>query len=107
MCLKQEKSKVITICGSLRFKDEMIKIALEMELAKNVVLLPIFPIDDTKKLTDTQLDILGRMHKEKIKISDEILVVNVNGYIGKSTNSEIEFARSLNKTIVYYENDEI
>ena len=39
---------------------------------------------------------------EKIKISDAILVVNVNGYIGDSTKSEIEFAKSLNKEIIYY-----
>ena len=45
---------------------------------------------------------LGKMHKEKIKLSDAILVVNVNSYIGKSTKSEIEFAESLNKEIVYY-----
>ena len=44
----------------------------------------------------------GRKHKEKIKLADAILVVNVNGYIGNSTKSEIEFAKSLNKEILYY-----
>ena len=42
------------------------------------------------------------MHKERIKLSDAILVVNVNDYIGSSTKSEIEFAKSLNKEIIYY-----
>ena len=42
------------------------------------------------------------MHKEKIKISDAILVVNVNNYIGSSTKSEIEYAKSLGKEIIYY-----
>ena len=42
------------------------------------------------------------MHKEKIKISDAILVVNINGYIGEDTRSEIDFAKSLNKEIIYY-----
>ena len=45
---------------------------------------------------------LSQMHKEKIKISDAILVVNVNNYIGASTQNEIEFAKSLNKEIIYY-----
>ena len=45
---------------------------------------------------------LNRMHKEKIKLSDAILVVYVNGYIGDGTNSEIEYAKSLNKEIIYY-----
>ena len=45
---------------------------------------------------------LDKMHKEKIKLSDAILVVNVNDYIGNSTKSEIEYAKSLNKEILYY-----
>ena len=45
---------------------------------------------------------LDKMHKEKIKLSDTILVVNVGSYIGESTKSEIEFAESLNKEIIYY-----
>lgn len=43
-----------------------------------------------------------KMHKEKIKLSDAILVVDVNGYIGNSTKSEIEFAKELGKDIIYY-----
>lgn len=45
---------------------------------------------------------LGKMHKERIKLSDAILVVNVDNYIGSSTKNEIEFAKSLNKEIIYY-----
>jgi len=45
---------------------------------------------------------IDKMHKEKIKISDAILVVDVNWYIGNSTKSEIEYAKSLNKEILYY-----
>jgi len=95
--------KVITICGSLKFKGEMIKIAGQMELAGNVILIPIFPVNDDKyAFTEEELTMLGKMHKEKIKLSEAILVVNVSGYIGNSTKSEIEFAKSLNKEIIYY-----
>lgn len=45
---------------------------------------------------------LDKMHKERIKLADSILVVNVNDYIGSSTKSEIEFTKSLNKEILYY-----
>ena len=55
--------------------------------------------DDYKKEEALMIDM---MHKEKIKISDAILVVNVNGYIGNSTKSEIEYAEKLNKEIIYY-----
>lgn len=95
--------KVITVCGSLKFKDEIMKVAGQMELEGNVILIPIFPINDDKDtFTEEELIMLGKMHKEKIKLSDAILVVNVNGYIGNSTKSEIEFAKSLNKEIIYY-----
>lgn len=45
---------------------------------------------------------IDKMHKEKIKISNAILVVNVDNYIGSSTKKEIEYASSLNKEIIYY-----
>ena len=45
---------------------------------------------------------LNKMHQEKIKISDAIFVVNIDGYIGNSTKKEIEFAKSLGKEIIYY-----
>lgn len=95
--------KIITICGSYKFKKEIAEIAEKMALEGNCM---ITPIDLTKKDKDSystdELLILGKMHKEKIKISDAILVVNVNNYIGDSTNSEIEYAKSLNKEILYY-----
>ena len=48
------------------------------------------------------LEKLKKAHFKKIEISDAILVVNVNNYIGKSTNLEIEYAKKLNKEIIYY-----
>ena len=95
--------KIITVCGSLKFKNEMIKITEEMILKENCMLTPIeltkHNKDDYKKEEALMIDM---MHKEKIKISDAILVVNVNGYIGNSTKSEIEYAEKLNKEIIYY-----
>lgn len=99
----EKKAKVITICGSFKFKDEIMKVAMQMELEENVILIPIFPTNDDKDAhTEEELMLLGKMHKEKIKLSDAILVVNVNNYIGNSTKNEIEFAKSLNKEIIYY-----
>ena len=66
----------------------------------------ITPIDlikpNKEAYTEEQAILLDKMHKEKIKLADAILVVNVNGYIGNSTKSEIEFAKLLNKEILYY-----
>ncbi|HOP65755.1 MAG TPA: hypothetical protein PLX66_01860 [Bacilli bacterium] len=95
--------KIITICGSLKFKKEIMEISEKMELKGNCFLTPIFPTKPNKDdYTEDEILVFGKMHKEKIKLSDAILVVNVNGYIGNSTNSEIEYAKLLNKEILYY-----
>ena len=51
---------------------------------------------------DTAIEYKIEADKEKIRISNAILVVNVDNYIGESTKSEIDFAKSLNKEIIYY-----
>jgi len=95
--------KIITVCGSLRFYKEMMEITEKMELEGNCMLSVIYPTkEDKDAYTEEEVLILDKMHKEKIKLSDAILVVNVGGYIGNSTKSEIEFAKSLNKEIIYY-----
>ncbi len=100
---EEDKMKIITICGSLRFKKEMMEIAEKMELLGNCVITPIYPTNSNKDAyTKDQVEVLDQMHKEKIKIADTIIVINVNHYIGNSTRSEIEFAQTLNKEIIYY-----
>lgn len=100
----ERKPKIITICGSFKFREKILELAMQMELAGNVILTPIFPIKDDKvTCTQEEARILGKMHKEKIKLSDAILVVNVNGYIGNATKSEIEYAKTQNKEILYLE----
>ena len=95
--------KIVTICGSLKFQNEMMRIAEEMELKGNCILPVIYPTRMNKDTyTKEEHFMFDKMHKEKIKLSDAILVVNVDGYIGDSTKSEIEYAKSLNKEILYY-----
>lgn len=95
--------KIITVCGSYKFKKEMIEITEKFALQGNCMITPIeLTKSDKNAYTENEALILDKMHKEKIKLSDAILVVNVNGYIGNSTNSEIEYAKSLDKEILYY-----
>ena len=95
--------KVITICGSYKLKKEMIDIAEKLTLEGNCVLMPNELSRNSKDdYTLEEALMIDKMHKEKIKLSDAILVVNVNGYIGSSTKSEIEYAKNLNKEIIYY-----
>ena len=95
--------KIITVCGSYKYKKEIMEITEKMALEGNCVLPPIELTKSGKDAyTEEELLTLGKMHKEKIKLSDAVLVVNVGGYIGNSTNGEIQYAESLNKEILYY-----
>lgn len=82
---------IITICGSMRFSDEMLREYARLSAGGHIVLLPAF----TKLLQDEHLDrsILRSLHDEKILMSDKVVVVCPEGYIGDNTRREIEFAK--------------
>lgn len=104
--------KVITLCGSTRFKDEFMKAQKELTLKGNIVIsvglfghsgdYEVWENMDEGTLTKTK-EMLDDMHKRKIDMADEIYVINVNGYIGESTKSEIEYAISTGKKVNYLE----
>lgn len=94
--------KIVTLCGSLRFKLKMMKIAEIMALEGYWILTPTYPILDNIERTEEQLLKLKEEHFKRIELSDAILVVNVNNYIWNSTNKEIEYAKKLDKGIMYY-----
>ena len=110
--LKQQKYKVITLCGSTRFKDEFIKAQKELTLKGNIVISvglfghsgdnEVWENMSEGELTKTK-EMLDDMHKRKIDMSDEIFVINVDGYIGESTRSEIEYAKNHGKIVKYLE----
>lgn len=93
---------VITICGSSRFKDEMMQVAKQLTLQNHIVLMPmVFHHTDGDELTTEQKLSLDNLHKQKIDMSDAIFVVDVDKYIGESTWSEIDWARRHNKQIFF------
>lgn len=97
-------AKVITICGSLKFKDEIIRVTEKLELEGNCVLSIVYLArEDKDSLSETEIKLLGQMHKQRIRMSDAIFVVNVDGYIGNGVASEIAYAKSLGKEILYLE----
>lgn len=96
--------KVITLCGSTKFKKEFEEINKKLTLEGNVVLsLGIFSHTDGEQLSDEQIKMLKDIHKQKIAMSDEIFVINKNSYIGNGLKEEIEYAKQLNKGISYLE----
>lgn len=94
---------IITICGSTKFKNEMLNVASELTLNGNIVLMPFVFAHCGDKITDRQKSLLVKLHFEKIQMSDAIYVVNINNYIGESTRNEIKYAKKLGKIIVYLE----
>jgi len=99
-----EKPKVICLCGSTRFKKEFERVNYDETLKGNIILtVGCFGHADGVEFTEDQKTALDELHKRKIDIADEILVINVDGYIGSSTKSEIEYAKKENKGIRYYE----
>lgn len=48
-------------------------------------------------------EVLDELHFRKIDVADEVFVVNYNGYIGESTQNEIEYAMKQGKSITYME----
>ena len=88
---------IITICGSTKFKDEMINTAKELTLNGIIVLMPFVFAHCGDSITDEQKLLLDKLHFQKIEMSDVIFVVNVNNYIGESTKREIEYAKKLGK----------
>ena len=96
------KYKIITLCGSIKFKDEFIGVQEKLTLDGNIVLTPNF-FNNIKKedIDEKTKKMLDEMHKQKIDMSDEIYVINVGRYIGESTKSEIEYAKTKGKKISY------
>ena len=99
-----EKSKIITLCGSLKYLEKMWEVAESLSLEKGYAVIGVNPHVMDRPLTEYEISTMKRLHKEKIAISDGIFVVNVNGYIGDSVKEEIAFAKSLRKEILYLEN---
>lgn len=104
--------KVITLCGSTRFKDDFMRVQKELTLKGNIVISvglfghsgddEVWDGMDEGTLSKTK-EMLDDMHKRKIDMADEIFVINVGGYIGDSTRSEIEYAVKNGKKVNYLE----
>ena len=104
--------KVITLCGSTRFKEQFMEAQKRLTLEGNIVISvglfghagdqEVWDGMDEGTLSKTK-EMLDDMHKRKIDMADEIYVINVGGYIGDSTRSEIQYAEEHGKTVRYYQ----
>ena len=103
---------VITLCGSTRFKEQFLEAQKRLTLEGNIVISvglfghsgdnEVWEDMDEGARTRTK-EMLDDMHKRKIDMADEIYVINVGGYIGSSTRSEIDYAKATGKPVRYLE----
>ena len=103
---------VVTLCGSTRFKNEFMEAQKRLTLEGNIVISvglfghsgdqEVWENMDEGTLTKTK-EMLDDMHKRKIDMADSIFVINVGGYIGDSTRSEIDYAKTHGKEVRYLE----
>ena len=94
------KSRIITICGSLKFEGIMKEISEKLEFEGNCVLSVIYPTKSKDSYSSKEIESLSKMHLQRIEMSDAIFIVNVDGYIGEATTYEMNYAKSLNKEIL-------
>lgn len=99
------KYPVITLCGSTRFKEMFLEMQKRLTLEGNIVIsVGLFGHSgDEEVWAPGTKEMLDDMHKRKIDMADAIYVINVDGYIGSSTRSEIEYARNNGKRVLFLE----
>jgi len=99
------KYKIVTLCGSTKFKDDFIAVQKRLTLeGKLVISVGLFGHSgDDEVWSESTKEMLDDMHLRKIDLADEIFVINSGGYIGDSTRKEIEYAIRNGKGIKYLE----
>lgn len=104
------RPKIICLVGSTRFYRAFMTAARDAELAGEITVGPAFSPDvgpdehgGDVGVTAAQKEAIDSSFVHKIAMADEILVINVNGYIGESTRKDIQVARSLSKPIRWLE----
>lgn len=105
--------KIICLCGSTRFTNEMLMLMWEYA-KKGIIALGwcVLPtnhnsngseIDHHLAEKEGVADILDELHLRKIDLADEVYIVNIGGYIGEGTSREIKYAESLGKPVKFLE----
>jgi hypothetical protein len=104
------RPKIICLCGSTKFKEAFDDANYHETMKGKIVLSVGFCMHASGNrhgeyigCTPEQKIALDELHKQKIDLADEVLILNVDGYIGDSTRSELEYAQKLNKKIRFLE----
>lgn len=101
---------IVCLCGSTRFHKEFARANYEETMAGKIVLSVGFFMHSSQEAhgttfacTSEQKKALDALHLDKINLADEVLILNVGGYIGESTSRELQHARDAGKKIRFLE----
>jgi hypothetical protein len=101
------RAKVITLCGSTRFEAQFAEVSQRLTMEGCVVLsvgmfrLPDLPGYDWATDSDDIRGRLATVHLQKVRMADEVFVIDPGGYLGESTRREIAYAESLGTPVRY------
>jgi hypothetical protein len=108
------RPRIICLCGSTRFEQDFRRVAAELTLGGAIVVKPdVFMNDghaDKAHLPPVTAEVkqaLDALHFRKIDLADEVLVLNIGGYVGESTRREIDYARGHGKPVRYLVDERI
>ena len=106
-----DRPKIVCLCGSTRFMEQFFNSGWDETMKGNIVLsvgvnLKMKTADGGhvgEAMGEEVKVMLDELHKRKIDLADEVLILNVGGYIGESTRSELEYAKAHGKRVRFLE----
>ncbi|MFT3851822.1 MAG: nucleoside triphosphate pyrophosphohydrolase family protein [Ilumatobacteraceae bacterium] len=98
--------RIVCLCGSTRHKGAFLAAQESETLAGRIVVGPgVFSQADGQSMLGVDIERLHELHRRKIELADELLVIAPDGRIGDSTAQEIEYGQSLGKPVRHWQPD--
>ncbi len=100
----ENQLQIITLCGNRKFKNKFLEVEKALTLQGNIVFSPsTFLLREGEIIDPLAIKMFEKIHREKINMSDEVYIINPEGYIDNDTNREIDYAIGLGKRITFLE----
>lgn len=105
MTTTTDKPTIVCLCGSGRFREAFERVEFDETLAGRIVLTIGCNTKDIARDLEWEhvKPMLDELHLRKIDLADEVLILNVGGYIGESTRRELAYAEAHGKAVRFLE----
>jgi hypothetical protein len=109
--VNEDRPVIVCLCGSTRFKEAWYEQTKRLTYEGKIVLgvgdLNPNKLDTNDPIDPTLKARLDELHKRKVDLADEVFVLNVGGYVGESTRSEVLYARRGGKAVRWLEPENV